>query len=54
MKRGTKVKIEFTGKLEQKPVVIGENESFLRVRVDGKPGWVAIVPFDAATVEEDN
>lgn len=51
MKRGTLVKIEFTGKLEQKPVTIGDS-SFLRVRVTGKPGWIAIVPVDSAAIIE--
>lgn len=44
MKRGTQVRVSFTGKLDRKPVETGGNDNLVRVRVDGLPGWIAIVP----------
>lgn len=52
MKRGTKVKVTFTGYLVARPLK-GVFGGISRVRPDGMPGWVAVVPTETVEVIED-
>lgn len=53
MKRGDRVRVTFTGRLESDPVVLSTGGTLLRVRVNGMKGWVAIVPPEKTKVIEE-
>lgn len=54
MKRGTKVKVTFTGTVVARPIKMSTEGvvSPVQIRVDGLKGWWAVVPESAVEVVE--